>query len=313
LKWDLDVDMVCTGSGAAGLATAIAGADLGGEVFVAQAPRNDTASEPLGALHAQSGQLHPWLGPEVCDPETTDYLAALSSDSGPLRLEVREAALPISVVRELPVEQTRTVPPFFGERLRDWTARCLASPYGFLHTRLADDWSTTMYTDAGEPIEVTEIGVLTTDSGASDNLAVTLLDFLREQVRARAVEIHPDCALQRIVFEDGEAVGVVFATGDGPLAVRARFGITVATGPQTDAAPPQQPAAIEPVMRVCLVSRQASRFGRVELLTSKGPAGEAASTCQQDRLQLRANLRETQGESPVWRCAWGDGYPPVGQ
>jgi hypothetical protein len=307
LNWDLDVDMVCTGSGAAGLASAIAGVDLGGEVFVAASPPQDRAQD---TLQSQSDRLHPWLGAEVSDLETTGYLAALTSDLGPLHHGGWETGLPISVVDDAPVEQELTVAPFYGARLREWAARCLASPYGFLHTRLSDWWTTTLHTVGGEPIEVAEIGSMTTDP---DDIGGSLLDWLTVQAHDRGIQLTPDCALQRIVFEEGEAVGAVFATPDGSLAIRARYGVTVATGPRADAAPPHQWTEGSSDLRVCLVTRFASRFGRVELLTSGPPATQSASSCRPDNRQLRANLRETQAELPAWRCAWAAGYPPVGQ
>jgi hypothetical protein len=305
LQWDLDVDMVCTGSGVAGLASAIAGGDLGGDVFVAGSPRADVSGEPVAALRRQSEARseHPWLDTGVSDLETTDYLAALSSDLGPGD-RPSDAGLPISVVHEVPVEPGLTVAPFYGAKLREWTARCLASPYGFLHTRLSDWWTTTLHTLDGETIEVAEIGSMTTDP---DNGG--LLDWLGAQARDRGIEIQPDCALHRIVFEDGDAVGAVFATPDGPLAVHARYGVTVTTGSPTAAAPPHHVATAGAPMRVCLVSRYASRFGRVELLTSQPPATESAAACGSGSRPLHVNLHETQGESPVWRCSWGAGYP----
>jgi hypothetical protein len=308
LNWDLHVDMVCTDAGAAGLASAIAGVDLGGDVFVAASPSGDAS---VGAtLGDQSDRLHPWLGAEVRDSETADYLAALSSDLESQRHEPSEAGLPISVVHDLPTEPTRTVAPFYGARLREWGARCLASPYGFVHTRLSDLWTKTLHTVDGETIEVTEIGSMTTDP---DDIGGSLLQWLTVQAHDRGVEIEPDCTLQRIVFEDGEAIGAEFATSEGPLSVRARYGVTVATGPQTNAAPPHQPAPDGSDLRVCLVTRHASRFGRLELLTSESTSNQAPSSCRPASRQLHAKLRETHAESPVWRCAWGPGYPSIGQ
>ena len=77
--WDEEVDVVCTGSGIAGLAHAVAVVDMGGEVFVAGS-RGD--SEPAGssvAVRSRVDRLH-WLEVDVPDPETNEYFAALSSD-----------------------------------------------------------------------------------------------------------------------------------------------------------------------------------------------------------------------------------------
>lgn len=319
MLWDIEADMVCTGSGAAGLASAIAGADLGGDVFVAAAPpgepihhAGDGPTDDIAVpVRAHADRLHPWLDADVSDFETAEYLAALSSDLGPLALGVDDADLPISVVRDAPVEPGLKVAPFYGARLREWAARCLASPYGFLHTRLSDWWTTTLHTIDGETIEVAEIGSMTIDS---DNAGEALFQWLADQAHDRGIDIRPNCALQRIVFEEGEAVGAVFTTPEGPLAVRARYGVTVASSARVDSPPPHQEASAGGgSWRVCLVSRQASRFGRVELLTSQAVEPDAPPTCGQGARQLHVKLRETQGESPSWRCAWGQGYPLLDQ
>ncbi len=307
MNWDLEVDMVCTGSGAAGLATAISAVDYGGDVFVAASPQSDNADD---AFHAPLGLRHPWLGPHVLDLETNNYLAALSSDLGPVRVGERDADLPICVVHELPIESRSPIAPFFGDRLGEWAARCLASPYGFLHTRVSDWRTTTLHTTDGETIEVAEIGSISPDPA---NVGGSVLDWVATRAHDRGIEVQPDCSLHRIVFEEGDVVGAAFTTPDGPLAIRTRFGVTVATdSTRVNAAPPQQPSAGENALRVCLVSRHASRFGRLELLTSEPLAREAPPLCEQVNRRLQVNLRETQGDSPTWRCARGDGYPLYG-
>gem|GEM_PF-778926 len=309
LDWDLAVDTVCTGAGAAGLAAAVFAVDFGADVFVAAPPRTDTARDPDAPFRAHLSRVHPWLGARIGDLETVDFLAALSSDLASVRRPVGEADLPISVVHEAPVEARNGVAPFYGARLRDWAARCLASPYGFLHTRVVNWPTTALHASDGEIIEVAEIGAMTPDP---DDVGGSVQRWLQRQAQLRYVEVEPDCALQRIVFDQGTAIGAVFDTPHGSLAVRARYGVTVVSdGPQVNAAPPQQPATWDGAVRVCLVSRRASRFGRLELLTSSGKA--APPVCRRAGRHLHTNLRETQSETPVWRCGWGRGYPVPGQ
>ena len=86
----------------------------------------------------------------------------------------------------------------------------------------------------------------------------------------RGIEVHHATSLQRIVFEEGDVVGAVFATPDGPLAVRARHGVTVASGGPQAAMAAGQPLPVDgATLRVGLVGQTASRFGRLELLTSE--------------------------------------------
>ena len=121
------------------------------------------------------------------------------------------------------------VAPFVGARLRDWAARCLVSPYGYLYTRVSD-WPhrPRCAPSTVTSLEVAEIGY---DHTRSRRMSVArLLDWLDgtgARPGHRSPSRHP---LQRIVFEDGDVVGAVFATPDGPLAVRARHGVTVASG-----------------------------------------------------------------------------------
>lgn len=296
--------MVCAGSGAAGLATAISAVDFGGDVFV--------AASPAGGPAIAADHLHPWLGCDVSDTETADYLVALSSDLGPLVRSVSEVDVPISVVHESPAGSGRAVAPFVGAQLRQWAARCLASPYGFLYTRVSDWRTTPLHTIDGETIEVAEIGSMQPDP---DNVAASVLDWLSAQARDRRIEVVPDCALQRIVFEEGRATGAVFNTPDGPLSIRTRHGVTIATGSsQVGGATPHAWSAVgDATVRVCLVSRYASRFGRVELLTSEPVARDALSTCQPVKEHLRVSLHETQAHSPTWRCGSVDGYMSFGE
>jgi FAD binding domain len=314
VNWDEEVDVICTGSGVAGLASAIAVVDAGGDVFVADSSDDPASSEThVPVVGPRVDPLHPWLGVDVRDPETNEYFAALSSDLGPLSRSTWEVEVPISVVHQpAPVGSGRTVAPFIGARLRDWAARCLASPYGFLHTRVSD-WRqlTTLHTADGEAIEAAEIGSMAPDPG---NVGGAVLAWLTAQACDRRIEAHPGSSLQRIVFEEGDAVGAVFTTPDGSLAIRARHGVTVATGgPQVNAAASHQLLAGDAALRVCLVGRTASRFRRVELLTSEPLDPCAPPNCRPMNRQLHVNLHETHTQSHTWRCGKVHGYPPLGQ
>jgi FAD binding domain len=299
VTWDDEVDMVCTGSGAPGLACAVAVVDWGGTVFMA---------DPSG----EAAALRTRLGVGVPDAETNHYFAELTSDLGPLRRSSCDPAVPVRAVHHHgPVESGRTVAPFVGSRLRDWAARCLSTPYGYLYTRLSGWPVTTVHTMDGDVIEVAEIGTMTPDP---DDVGGSILDWLSTQVHDRDIELNPNSTLQRIVFEEGVAVGAVFTTSNGPLAVRARHGVMVATG----AAPPSMLAAgrlpAGAAVRICLTGQHASRFGRLEVLTSESSfPSPVLPTCSGATRQLRVNLHESHDRSPAWRCGKVHGYPSVGQ
>lgn len=310
MEWDQEVDVVCTDSGAAGLASAMIVVDGGGEAFVAESIGH-AAPDRTTALSAPRTR-GPWPGFESSDYETNQYLAEISGDLGPMRRSAWDLNVPIRVVNEIaPAQAGGGVAPFIGARLREWAARCLSSPYGFLYTRLTNWQSNTLYTDDGEAIEAYELGAMNPDP---NDVGGSVLDWLTAHARERGIESHPDTYLDRIVFEEGEVVGAVFTTPDGPFAVRARHGVSVATGgPIVSALANHRLAAGDASVRVCLVGQYASRFGRLELHTSEQLEQQMSSTCRPANRHLRANLRDTHGDSHKWRCGKVHGYPPFGQ
>jgi len=83
---------------------------------------------------------------------------------------------------------------------------------------------------------------------------------------------------ERLVFEEGQVIGAVFTTADGLFAVRARHGVLLCRVgfPDRRASPP--PKAADSVLGVALVSKAASRFGSVELMTSDPAVARAVGT-----------------------------------
>jgi hypothetical protein len=176
---------------------------------------------------------------------------------------------------------------------------------------VSDFRSTPLRTVEGDSLQVTEIGSITPDPA---NVGGWVLDWLTAQVRDRSIEVRQATSLQRLVFENGNVVGAVFTTPDGPLAVRARRGVTVGgRGPQFTVAAERSLLADDATVRVCLVGQTASRFGRVELLTSEPLARGMASTCRPVNRRLHVNLHEMHSRLPTRRCGKVDGYSPPGQ
>jgi hypothetical protein len=309
--WDEEVDVVSVGSGVTGLAHAVAVVDLGGEAFVAGSRGDYEPSGTSVAVRSRVGRLH-WLDEVVPDAETNEYFAALSSDLGPLTRFATDIDVPIRVVdHAAPVDPPGAVAPFFGARLRDWAARCLTSPYGYLYTRVSDWQSTKLRALDGDLLEIADIGSIAPDPA---DVGGSVLDWLTSQARDRRIEVHQATSLRRIVFEGGAVVGAEFETPDGPLAVRARHGVTVGSGgPQGAIAAGRHLPADDGALRVCLVGQTASRFGRVELLASEPLAMGPTSTCRPGNRQLHANLRETHSHLQTWRCGKINGDPPLGQ
>jgi hypothetical protein len=257
--WDDEVDVVCCGSGFGALAAAVAAADAGLDVHIV---RPGTASTPQSVT---TGAETPWLGVGISDPETRDYLDELSADLSPVDGAEFDTAVTVRTVSDwTPVSGRGRIAPFYGARLQDWAQRCLTSPYGVLYTRLADRGTTSMKTRAGEEIQVKVLGTL--EAGSGSGAASALGDWLSAQVLDKQIHTEDNGTLQRIVFEEGEVLGVVIDTADGPLALRARHGVALSTEPRgagSESAPLIEPGK---PLQVGLVGYSASRFGRVELL-----------------------------------------------
>ena len=310
MKWDEEVDVVCTGAGIAGLGQAVAIVDEGGEVFVADSRDEAEPRRTSVAVRPRIDWLH-WLEADVRDPETNQYFAALSADLGPLIRSAGDVDVPIRVVDHAkPVDPRGVVAPFVGARLRDWAARCLVSPYGYLHTSVSDFRSTPLRTVDGDSLQIAEIGPITPDPA---NVGGSVLDWLTAQARDRDIEVHQATSLERIVFEEGDVVGAEFRTPEGRLAVRARHGITVASGGPQAAMATGQALPADATLRLCLVGQTASRFGRVELLTSQPFTKSVASTCRPMSRRLARNMHETHTQLQTWRCGKVNGYPSPGQ
>jgi hypothetical protein len=306
--WDTEVDLVCIGAGIGGLATAIATVDAGEDVIVA-----DTAPDPgrIAASAASLGAVRGWLHHHGVDVETEDFLAALVEGLDPMARRLGVSRVPTRVARPWTGGE-RSVEPFFGATIRAWDAQCLGSPYGTLHSSVFGWQRTRMRSSDGEAIEVIPVGEIDWHDGLGGH---DLVDWMGGQAYEREVEVLAASSLQRIVFEDGLIIGVVLDTPDGPYAVGTRRGITLSP-------PDSGPAAVDQLTdasqgdrkQVCLVGRTASRFGRVELVTTAAPAAVVEPVCSTSGRQLRGHLREShQVPSDVWRCGKVHGHTAFGQ
>lgn len=291
MHWDHEVDLVSVGSGAGGLAAAIAAADAGQTVFVAQlAPRGPQYGHPPGAPSRR-------LRIEVADAQTSAYLDAVT-EILPGRPHARPVDVPVRVVRDAkPLAhgcnpRRNTVASFVGARLGQWTAECLAASHCAVYSQVTDRNMTAMRSEDGDKFEAAVVGSLS-PGVPHDGRAIA--DWLADQARSRAVDVHPAAALDRLVFEDGRVVGAVVRTQDGTCAVAARRGLVVSTGGLPGPVDGDRLSAPTPV-QVCLVSRIAGRFARLELLARPRVTGRApaSSAPRSQRLNSRARCH------PVW-------------
>lgn len=279
-KWDREVDLVSIGAGVGGLAGAIATVDAGYDVLVADAPPV-RVNRGSGVATRRRVQACGWLITEAADAETADYFAEFAAWVPGSAHVARDVPVPtrvVSAVREGEIE------PFIGSRLSDWAVQCLTSPYGMLHSRVFARGDHTMRAADGGTVEVLPIGSIGWRHGMG---APELRDWMVGQARSRGVDVLTGTPLRRLVFDDGRVVGAVFATPDGPLAVRARRGISVAPNEHEGFTGEPLAGVGGEQRQVCLVGRTASRFGRVEILRTAARDADTRRPCSVVHRALR--------------------------
>lgn len=250
IDWDDVVDVVSVGVGATGLAAALASRAIGLRTYAA------------GVSPGGVGDLAGRLG--ITDSESAGYLKSVTSDTGPAAVPGR--TLPIRYVDAAPADAERPAGGynFAGAALRNWAAACLATPFGLLSTKVADPRLTTRYTSAGRIVEGVVVG--TVELGGEQPEA-DVDTWLAALARDREVTVEPANTLQRLVFEDGDVVGVVIDTPSGSCAVRTRYGVMMALGDGEQRCQwPADGLAGVTTAEVAFVTRAASRYSRLELL-----------------------------------------------
>jgi hypothetical protein len=92
------------------------------------------------------------------------------------------------------------------------------------------------------------------------------------QTQAAEADLVPetDVRLVKLVFEDDGVAGVLIDTQDGVVAVRARENLIIGLGACQNTAHPLVGATEPLTVSVCLVSKAASRFGELEIVTAAG-------------------------------------------
>ncbi|AKK25820.1 hypothetical protein [Mycobacterium sp. EPa45] len=244
-QWDDVVDVICAGAGPGALAHAIWSADHDLDVELADAE----------------------ISSQTVDLDTAAYLQSMTDDLG--SADAPALDLELSTVRAQPVpvvkaDRRATIEPFFGSRLRDWSVRCMASPFGVIYSQIPE-MMTPMRADGGETIRVAALGDYRPDE---DRPGAALTDWLRRQAGERDIFGEAGTALQRLIFEEGRVAGAALSTPDGTKLVRATLAVALSIGaPPADTDWPVQ-SGLRMGAQVAVVSRTASRFGRVELLYS---------------------------------------------
>lgn len=211
--WDDVVDVICVGEGPG-----------------VQAYGTVCAAADLDVIHVAA--------PAEFDPETTAYFASMTADlaSPPAESEpVAGRAVPAPLRRDKR-GRPDVLDTFSGGRLRDWSARCLASSSGVMVTAVPDDVLTRLRTADGLIITAAEVG-------PAD---------LPEPVEVFA----------GLVYQEGVLAGALLDGPGGPRRVRADAGLAFGVGIPAPDWPPKANA---------LVSRPYARFARLEELAVGNP------------------------------------------
>lgn len=260
------VDVVCIGSGSAGLAAAVVAADAGQSVIVAEPRRRTSQTGSPADTETWLSEVKRRWGAEEFDETTADYLLELTRDLDPPRRSHAHGELPAGSVEsfvEARLDPRRPVPPFYGHEIAGWARDCMTSPYGLMFSRLTPMSMPELRIHDGTTIRAGVIAHVP----PSRRAGMTLRQWLRDLAMQRGVRIYRSSVIQRLIFVDGEPVGAVLETADGVHHVWARKGVLMGTS-NSAADDLLAPAVALRDGRLSLVSRNASRFARLELLTS---------------------------------------------
>ncbi|WP_433532855.1 FAD-binding protein [Micromonospora sp. CA-263727] len=264
-EWDMDVDALVAGSGAAGLSAAIAAADAGLRTLVLESTDRwgGTTNISGGGLWMPANPLMAKLGiPDSVD-EALTYLQAAIGDVGPASSPERRQAFVETVpevFRFLERHGVRWVaakdyPDYYPDLPGGKIGRGIeVEPFD---TKILGDWFTKSRSDESlplVPLRTDDVWLVSrawsTPSGFGRGARLvfrTLGGFLRGRrlyglgsavtsslmaiVRRQGTEVLLSTPLTGLVVEDDAVVGAVAARPDGsPVRIRVRSGVVLAAG-----------------------------------------------------------------------------------
>jgi hypothetical protein len=255
-QWDHQVDVLCIGAEGGVLAAGVVAAHAGFDVYLG-------ISEP-----SESGDLSAALSYEGGDRPTTKHLAGFDYAFG--QVDRAQTLWPVRAVDDMdprPSLQRGVVEPFFGAPLEQWARRCASASNGLIYNRVGKRQMTEIRTTSrGEKFEAAVVGSV---SLSPDRPALSVRTWLKNRAAEAGVRPRSGVRLVKLIFDDDGPAGALVDTGDGTVAVRARENLIICVGDSPAERGQPLVSACEPVSaHVCLVSKAASRFGEVEILTA---------------------------------------------
>jgi hypothetical protein len=257
-QFDHEVDVLCIGAEAGVLGAGLVAASAGCDVYLGITERSDGGGDLAASLCYAGG-----------DRLTTKHLAGFDYA---FERSNRGALWPVRAVEDIappPRAQKRAaVEPFFGAALEQWAHRCAAAPSGVLYDKVRSRQMTEVRTSArGEKVEAAVIGSLPL---GRDLPAVSVTTWLRSRATAVGLRPRTGVRLVKLIFEDGP-VGALLETPDGVVAVRANDNLVIGVGDPVAERMQALVSGLEPLTaHICLVSKPASRFGELEIVTATG-------------------------------------------
>jgi hypothetical protein len=255
--WDHEVDVLCIGAEGGVLAAGIVAAHAELDVYLGIS--HTTAAGDLAASLAYAGGDRP----------TTKHIAGFDYAFG--QVDRAQTLWPVRAVEDIAPSRSLhrgTIEPFFGAQLEPWARRCASASDTVIYNRVGKRQMTEIRTSArGEKIEAAVIGSV----ALSPELpALSVMAWLREQAATSGLRQQRGVRLVRLIFEDG-LVGALLETEDGQQTVRARENLVIGVGdPVSQRVQPLVSASQPVTAHVCLVSKSASRFGELEIITGAG-------------------------------------------
>ena len=288
-QWDHEVDVLCIGAEGSVLAAGVVAASAGFDVYLG-------ISDPT----AGGGDLVASLSCRGADKQTTEHISGFDYAFDSVRRG--QALWPVRAVDDIapppPPRHRETLEPFLGASLEKWARRCAAAPNGVLYDRVGKRQMTEMRTSTrGEKVEAAVVGSVRL---SPDLPALSLIDWLNEQATEAGLQRRTGVRLVKVIFEDNRLTGAVIDTPDGVQAVRARENFIIGVGDPMTECMPLLVSASEPVtVHVCLVSKAASRFGELEIVTPAG-ADDSLLFVPAPKTEL---AQGPDHQFPSWHCA----------
>jgi 3-oxosteroid 1-dehydrogenase len=264
-EWDLDVDVLVAGSGAAGLSAAIAAADAGLRTLVVESTDRwgGTTNLSGGGLWMPDNPLMAELGISDSADEALTYMQAAIGDAGPASSPQRRRAFVETVPEVFRFLQRHGVrwvaakdyPDYYPDRpggkigrgieaepfdtriLGDWFAKSRSNESLPLIPLKTDDvwlvsraWSTPSGFVRGARLVFRTLGGLVRGKRLY-GIGSALISSLMTIVRRQGTEVLLSTPLTDLVVEDGAVVGAIASRPDGsPVRIRAHAGVVLAAG-----------------------------------------------------------------------------------